>query len=522
MARNLWIILAFALVLVVPVAMRPKGGGNANAALTLVIISPHNEAIRYEFARAFDEYYFKKHGAHVHVDWRTPGGTSEIARYLQSEYFAAFENYWKNRLHRTGPTTGFDNPKTPQDASQAAQARAEFLKSNAGCGIDLFFGGGSFDFIQQANAGRLVDCGVAAAHPELFNGKVIPQTLGGEPYWDKQGRWIGVCLSSFGICYNTDLLRMLGIKRTPSQWSDLADPRYSGELALADPNQSGSVAKAFEMLIQQQMLALATGDKEKAAAEVSQGWANAMQLIMKISANSRYFTDAAPKVTFDVEDGNAAAGMCIDFYGRYQSESVRKPDGSSRMGYITPVGGSSIGSDPIGMLRGAPHPDLAREFIEFVISPEGQKLWNWKVGAPGGPVQYALRRLPILPSLYAPEYASFRSDPNEQPYAQAGAFVYHPEWTGSLFRPISFVIRVMCIDPHDEQRAAWQALIAANFPPQATAAFLDVSKVDYTAASGPIRQALSSPTEEIKLARTLDEAFGAQYRRAAELAREGK
>ncbi len=517
-----WIIAAFAIVLIGPLALRPTSGQRENAALTLVIISPHNEAIRYEFSRAFDEYYLQKRGRHVRIDWRTPGGTSEIAAYLRSEYEAAFENYWKNNLRRAwsgGVQEAFDNPKAPQDNSPAADARREFLASNVGCGIDLFFGGGSFDFIQQANAGRLADCGVIAAHPELFNNRVIPQNLGGEAYWDPRGRWIGACLSSFGMCCNNDLLRLLKIERPPRQWSDLADPRFFGEVALANPNQSGSITKAFEMLIQQQML---LAEKQTPGAAKMAGWNNAMRLLIKIAANSRYFTDSATKVTFDVADGDAAAGMCIDFYGRFQSESIRKPDGSSRMEYVTPEGGSSIGADPIGLLRGAPDPALAREFIEFVISPEGQKLWNWKVGAPGGPAKYALRRLPILPALYATEYAAFRSDPGEFPYVQAGAFVYHPEWTGSLFRPIGFIVGVMCIDPHDELRSAWRALIAANFPPQATAALLDVSNVDYAAASGMIQQALKSPIEEIKLASRLNEAFRAQYRRAAELAREGK
>jgi hypothetical protein len=249
-----------------------------------------------------------------------------------------------------------------------------------------------------------------------------------------------------------------------------------------------------------------------------------MNLIQKISANARYFADSATKIPFDVECGDAAAGMCIDFYGRFQSEAVRKPDGSSRMQYITPDGGSSVGVDPIGLLRGAPNADLAREFIEFVISPDGQKLWNWKTGTPGGPERYALRRLPILPQLYAPEFASLRSDPDVQPYAQAGAFVYHAEWTAPLFRPISFIVRVMCIDPHEELREAWRALIAANFPPQASAVFFDVSKVDYAAASGAIRETLRSPDKiaEVKLAKTLGDSFRAQYLRAAELAREGK
>ena len=59
-----------------------------------------------------------------------------------------------------------------------------------------------------------------------------------------------------------------------------------------------------------------------------------MQLLMKIGANARYFTDASTKIALDVEAGEAAAGMTIDFYGRFQSEAVRKPDGSSRLQYV--------------------------------------------------------------------------------------------------------------------------------------------------------------------------------------------
>jgi hypothetical protein len=51
--------------------------------------------------------------------------------------------------------------------------------------------------------------------------------------------------------------------------------------------------------------------------------------------------------------GRCRAGMCIDFYGRFQSESVKIGDFPSRPQYFTPAGGSSVGVDPIGMLRGA-------------------------------------------------------------------------------------------------------------------------------------------------------------------------
>ena len=467
---GLWVLLALLGVILVPVALRPRAtvssGRTSKGTETLVILSPHNEATRYEFERAFVAAHLARTGRSVRIDWRTPGGTSEISRYLASEYLGAFQYYWERTLHQPWSAEvqgAFDNPKAiPGVASLAQRARKAFMDSRVGCGVDLFFGGGSFDFNQQAASGRLVDCGVLAAHPELFAkggtapASAIPQMLGGEPFWDAKGRWFGVALSAFGICYNTDVLSRIGIATPPAQWSDLADPRFFGTLALTDPTASGSAAKAFEMLVQQQIL-LAGGDPVE-------GWTRALRLIRRIAANARYFTDSATKVPWDVESGDAAAGMAIDFYGRFQSEAVRRPDGVSRMGYITPAGGSSTGADPIAMLRGAPSPELAREFIEFTLSTEGQKLWNWKTSTPGGPEKYALRRLPILPNLYAPEFTPFRSDPGVNPYREVGAFVYHPEWTGALFRVLGLVVQTMCIDSEAELHQAWSALVAAGSP----------------------------------------------------------
>jgi len=513
--QSLWVVAALVGVILVPVALRSRGGISAKADETLVIVSPHNEAVRYEFDRAFTAAHFQRTGRRVRIDWRTPGGTSEIARYLASAYLGAFQYEWESKLRQPWNAevqAAFDNPKiAPGDATPAARARKAFLDSNVSCGIDLFFGGGSFDYIQQATAGRLIPFG------KLDALKTIPQTVGGEPYWDLQGRWVGVALSAFGICSNTDALARIGFTGKPQRWSDLAEPKLSGAVALADPTQSGSAAKAFEMLIQQQIV--------EAGGDPVEGWKRALRLIRRIAANARYFSDSATRIVWDVESGDAAAGMAIDFYGRFQSEAVRWPGGTSRLHYFTPVGGSSFGADPIGMLRGAPSPALAREFLAFVLSPEGQKLWNWKVGTPGGPQKYALRRLPILPELYTPEYAPLRSDPEVNPFAWAKENPpYHPEWTASLFRTISFVIRTMAIDPHEELREAWGALIAAGFPPQATALFDDVSAVDYATATTVFKPALNSAQkiDQTRLSKQLCDQFREQYRQVTALARAGK
>lgn len=524
--RLLVIALALAAIVGLPFALKPESNLLAKTDDTLVIISPHKESIRYEFTRAFTEHYKARTGRSVRIDWRIVGGTSEITRYLNSEFFNAFQREWiaSGRPWTAEVAAGFSNPSLPPDAPAAAvEARKAFLASNAGIGIDLFFGGGAFDYIQQTRAGNLVSSGVIEAHPDWFTESSIPQSVGGEPFYDPDGAWIGTCLSSFGICYNTDSLRRLGITELPASWSDLTNPRLISQVALADPTKSGSAAKAFEMVIQQQMQQV-VGNGEATDEALARGWERGLQLILKTSANARYFTDDASKVPVDVAFGDAAIGMCIDFYGRYQSEMVKIGDNASRLQYFTPVGGSSIGVDPIAMLRGAPHPELAREFIEFVLSIEGQKLWDFKVGTPGGPTRYALRRLPIRKELYEPQYRQFLSDPDVQPYEEAHAFTYHEAWTGPLFSALRFIVRVTCLDAHDEQVAAWKALIAAGFPPEATKTFTDISAVDYQTALTKIRPALkgSTPLEEVQLARTLGDHFRNQYRRAEQLAKEGR
>ena len=330
--------------------------------------------------------------------------------------------------------------------------------------------------------------------------------------------------SSFGICYNSDSLRRLAIGKIPAAWSDLGNPRFFKQVALADPTKSGSAAKAFEMIIQQQIQeAIRSGEgSEEACLQV--GWERGLQIIQRASANARYFTDAASQVPVDVSLGDAALGMCIDFYGRFQSEAIRIGSMPSRLQYFTPAGGSSVGVDPIALFRGAPNAGAAKMFIEFVLSLEGQKLWNFKVGTPGGPVKYALRRQPVRKELYASEYALYRSDPGVDPYEEAKSFMYHPKWTGPLFKVMSFIIRIMCLDSHDEQVAAWKALVAAGFPPHATSLFSNMSAVGYKDALEKFRPALSTANRihEVQLARELGDQFRAQYRAAEQLAKTGK
>ena len=535
MIKRAVIILALVGIVALPFILRPKQAPKEKADDTLVIITPHNEAIRHEYGVGFRQWYKERTGRSVFIDWRVIGGTSEIARFLESEYVASFQNHWVRKLGRPWSIevqAAFANARLAPDAPALAQeARKEFLASEVSCGIDLFFGGGSYDFIRQAQAGRLVPTRILQTHPDWFKDDIIPFSYAGEPFWDKQGRWIGNVLSSYGILYNRDALQRLGIKRAPEQWEDLTDPRYVGEIALADPTKSSSIAKAFENLIQQQMqqrlVELRAAAPGRPAAEleaqaVREGWARGLQVLQLIGANSRYFTDSSQKPPIDVSQGNSAVGICIDFYGRYQAEAVRRRDASARLEFVTPRGGTVSSVDPIALLRGAPNREVAEAFIEYSLAMEGQKLWNFKVGTPGGPAQFSLRRLPIRRDFYAhEEWKELRSDPDAEPFAASAQLVYQPAWTGGIFREMAFIIRVMSLDTHPELVRAWRAVAAAGSPPEALAALGDMSAVSYDRVLGPIKQALNAKNkvEEIRLANELGATFREQYRKAEAIAR---
>ena len=382
--RILAVFAALAFIVAVPFALKPKDDLLAKADDTIVIITPHNEQIRYEFSRAFGDYYkTDKRGARSASTGGCRGEPAKSRAIIKGEYYAAFERMWKSagREWTAEAAATFDDPKAQSEARRAVSRfrrrhrdrpllrRRSFRLSATG---------------RRRTAGRLRN---PPEPPRLVRETTQFLTPFPERFFTMQdGRWIGTVLSSFGICYNSDSLRRLGVGEIPSAWSDLGNPRFFKQVALADPTKSGSAAKAFEMIIQQQIQeAIHCGGMNRRRASLQLGWARGLQIIQRASANARYFTDAASQVPVDVSLGDAAIGMCIDFYGRFQSEAIRVANTPSRLQYFTPAGGSSVGVDPIALFRGAPNPEAAKMFIEFVLSLEGQKLWDFKVGAPGGP-----------------------------------------------------------------------------------------------------------------------------------------
>ena len=514
------VIIIFAVILLPPILKRDKGAAPVIPdpdSERLVIITPHSDSIKTETGNAFREYYKKKYGKDIVLDFRAPGGTSDIVRFIADRYKIEFRELCeKNGIEWTSAVAaGFSDASTdrnPNADPQVKKARKLFLSSDTSIGIDLMYGGGVFDMSRQAARGFAVN---GKIDPSYLSADKMPAEFGGEKIYDPNGKYYGLCLSTFGICANTDRLAEMKNPAPPERWADLGSPRFYNNIVVADPSKSGSANKCYEIILQECMAAVNSPEK---------GWINGLNLIKRIIANAVFVTDSAGKVTRDVASGCAAAGMAIDTYGLTEQEWNTLQFGEPHFLYIAPKGGTAVSPDPVQMLRGAPNPEAARAFIEFMLS-EGQKILCYKAGVPGGPKEYALRRPPVLKELYKQEYRQFRSDPDYDPYSSGADFVYRPQWTGKYYNLLRIVIRVLMLDCQDEMKSAWKAIIQAGGPEKVPEAMKEFNALPFTyAEASKASKALNAenPRDVVRTKRAWRDGMRKHYQKAAELAAEGR
>jgi ABC-type Fe3+ transport system substrate-binding protein len=405
--------LCLAVLFGVPLFFQGDRVALSSDAPKVIIISPHNEQIRHEFSHGFAKWHEAKYGEPAQVVWSVPGGTSEIRRMLQSQYKHAIE---------TGDSPGGD--------------------------ADLVFGGGSYEHgilkkeIEATYKGSRVTTTIsvpANIDQSLLDEVYGENIIGDITLYDPDGHWYGLALSGFGIVYNNEVLSELGIPR-PTSWEELCNPELLGRLALVNPAQSGSVTTAFEAILK------------------NLGWERGWQVLRRSAANARYFSASSLKPPADVSQGDAAMGVCIDFYGRYQSQAVKSSGGGDRVGYIDPPSATMIDPDPISLLRGSPNQMMAVRFIEYCMTREAQSLWQFSASDASedglGPDVWELRRMPVRREMY--ELYMDRMIDQVNPYVTARPAPFPDRNMRAFIAPI---FSAMAMDHHDELVSAWKKII---------------------------------------------------------------
>ena len=151
---------------------------------------------------------------------------------------------------------------------------------------------------------------------------------------------------------NTD---MVPANLTPQTWKDLGDSRLKGEISSARADKSGSSYMQLATVLN------VYGE--------NQGWKiyEAMLKNFVLSGSS----GAVPRF---VNDGEQAVGITLE------DNAYRYVEGGGPVKIVYPKDGTTAAPDGIALVKGAPHPEMAKQFIDWALSKPAQDYLVQKMG----------------------------------------------------------------------------------------------------------------------------------------------
>jgi iron(III) transport system substrate-binding protein len=134
----------------------------------------------------------------------------------------------------------------------------------------------------------------------------------------------------------------------PRSWADLANAKWKGKISSATPDKSGSAYMQLNNVL---------------LAFPAKGW----DMYKGIFANFFVATSsgAVPKY---VNDGEASIGITLE------DNAFRYVQGGGPVKIVYPAEGVIAAADGIALVKGAPHPDAAKVFIDWCLSKGAQDI----------------------------------------------------------------------------------------------------------------------------------------------------
>jgi len=347
-------------------------------------------------------------------------------------------------------------------------------------GVDLFFGGGVAVHKDVVAHGY--------AQPIQLSESIlsaIPPQLHEQPLYAPDGSWHGSALGGWGILFNRPACEARGVP-VPATWADLASPAYAGWVAAADPASSGSTNQCLVFTL------------------LKHGWEDGWGVLAGILANCNGLLPSSTLISPNVEAGLALAGFEPEFVARMSI--ARSPQ---TLDYVNPPSATAITPDPITVLRGAAHLQQAQQFVEFVLSPEGQALWALPADVPGGPPAEPLYRYPIRPDVY--EQHKGRLVVKGNPFAEPSDFKINPAEDLAYTTLLPLLVKAACGPNHLALQQAWR-LAAAEGENAPKLASLKKPPFDYEQAMHYAQVCTKDPRRARELEAEWARLFEQRYR----------
>ena len=214
------------------------------------------------------------------------------------------------------------------------EVAAKIEEENGNPSADVWFGGTTDPYNESVAKGLL----------EPYEAKNASHLLG-DMYRDKDGCWYGIYKGILGFMCNTEELERLGLEE-PKDWDDLLKPEYKGLIWMSNPNTAGTAKLVINTMVQMK------------------GHDEAMEYFVELDKNIAQYTKSGSGPSKKV-----GIGECVIGIGFLHDGITQILDGYDNISLVIPASGTSFEIGATAIFKGAKHPNAAKLWIEFALSP---------------------------------------------------------------------------------------------------------------------------------------------------------
>ena len=166
-------------------------------------------------------------------------------------------------------------------------------------------------------------------------------------YKDPDGKWYGIYKGILGFMVNTDELTRMNLE-APADWQDLLKPEYKGLIWLSNYNTAGTAKLVINTMIQKY------------------GHDEGIQYLVDLDKNIEVYTKSGSGPSKNVGTGECVIGIGFLHDGITQIVD----NGYDNVQLVIPSSGTSFEVGATAIFKGAAHPNAAKLWIEYALSPE--------------------------------------------------------------------------------------------------------------------------------------------------------
>ena len=226
--------------------------------------------------------------------------------------------------------------KTTYQRLSTGEVQAKIEEENGNPSADVWFGGTTDPYNVVAAEGLLE--AYAAENASHISKDV---------YKHKDNLWHGIYTGILGFMVNKDELNRMGLD-APQDWADLTDPKYQGLIWLSNYNTAGTAKLVINTMIQKY------------------GHDEGIQYLVDLDKNIEVYTKSGSGPSKNVGTGECVIGIGFLHDGITQILD----NGYDNIELIIPSSGTSCEIGATAIFKGAAHPNAAKLWIEYALSPD--------------------------------------------------------------------------------------------------------------------------------------------------------